>query len=218
MFVHNGAVTPGPSRECDITFFVKGRPKSGQQSRDCTVAARSAQSVTVLSSRVSRERRSPGLRSPPLKNARQNLLKSPHWNFAVKGASRPSPIPKFPVDTPAPPPPPPLLKGGGGEFYWKSQRRGFPGEGGVSTGNFGGGRGGCRGPFYREKEPPFRRKRLLTCFHFLPPLLATPPLSLLLLSAPFRPFLPSTKVVCSVEEGAQHRAWRGAVSGWTSPI
>ena len=67
MFVRNGAVTPGPSRECDITFFVKGRPKSARQSRDSTVAARSVQSVTVPSSRVSRECRSPGLRSPPLK-------------------------------------------------------------------------------------------------------------------------------------------------------
>ena len=38
MFVHNGAVTPGPSRRCDITFFVKGRPKSAQQLRDSTVA------------------------------------------------------------------------------------------------------------------------------------------------------------------------------------
>ena len=26
MFARNGAVTPGQSRECDITFFVKGRP------------------------------------------------------------------------------------------------------------------------------------------------------------------------------------------------
>ena len=25
MFVRDGAVTPGPSRKCDITFFVKGR-------------------------------------------------------------------------------------------------------------------------------------------------------------------------------------------------
>ena len=33
MFVHNGAVTPGPSRECDITFFVQGRPKSLHDSR-----------------------------------------------------------------------------------------------------------------------------------------------------------------------------------------
>ena len=33
MFVRTGAVTPGPSRECDITFFVKGRPKSARQSR-----------------------------------------------------------------------------------------------------------------------------------------------------------------------------------------
>ena len=68
MFVRDGAVTPGPSRKCDITFFVKGRPKSARQSRDSTVAARSVQSVTVPSSRVSRECRSPGLRSPPLKN------------------------------------------------------------------------------------------------------------------------------------------------------
>ena len=34
MFVRNGAVTPRPSRECDITFFVKARPKSVRQSRD----------------------------------------------------------------------------------------------------------------------------------------------------------------------------------------
>ena len=47
MFVRNGAVTPGPSRECDITFFVKGRPKFAQQLRDSTVAVRRAQSVTV---------------------------------------------------------------------------------------------------------------------------------------------------------------------------
>ena len=37
MFVRNGAVTPGPSRECDITFLVKWRPKSAQQLRDSTV-------------------------------------------------------------------------------------------------------------------------------------------------------------------------------------
>ena len=67
MFVRNCAVTTGPSRECDITFFVKGRPKSAQQLRDSTVAVRRAQSVTVPSSRVSRECRSSGLRSPPLK-------------------------------------------------------------------------------------------------------------------------------------------------------
>ena len=53
-----------------ITFFTKGRPKSAQQLRDSTVAARRAQSVTVPSSWVSRECRSPRLRSPPLKNAR----------------------------------------------------------------------------------------------------------------------------------------------------
>ena len=31
MFVCNGAVTPEPSRECNITFFVNGRPKTAQQ-------------------------------------------------------------------------------------------------------------------------------------------------------------------------------------------
>ena len=67
MFVRNGAVSPGPSRECDITFFAKGRPKSARQSCDSTVAARRVQSVTVPSSRVSREWRSRGLRSPSLK-------------------------------------------------------------------------------------------------------------------------------------------------------
>ena len=65
MFVRDGAVTPGPSRKCDITFFVKGRPKSARQSRDSTVATRSVQSVTVPSSRVSRECRSPGVKVPP---------------------------------------------------------------------------------------------------------------------------------------------------------
>ena len=63
IFVRNGAVTPGLSRECDITCFVKGQPKSGRQLRDSTVAVRRVQSVTVPSSRVSRECRSPGLRS-----------------------------------------------------------------------------------------------------------------------------------------------------------
>ena len=43
MFVRDDAVTPGPSRECDITFFVKGRPKSARQSRDSTMAARRVQ-------------------------------------------------------------------------------------------------------------------------------------------------------------------------------
>ena len=64
MFVRDGAVTPGPSCECDITFCVKGRPKSPRQSRDSTVAAR-----RVQRSRVSRECRSAWLRSPPFKNA-----------------------------------------------------------------------------------------------------------------------------------------------------
>ena len=65
MFVRNGAVTPGPSRKCNITWVVKGRPKPARQLRDGTVAARRAQSVTVPSSRVTRECRSPRLRSPP---------------------------------------------------------------------------------------------------------------------------------------------------------
>ena len=47
-------VTPGPSRECDITFFQKGQPKSARELRDSTVAARRVQSVTVPSSQVSR--------------------------------------------------------------------------------------------------------------------------------------------------------------------
>ena len=63
-FVRNGAVTPRPSRECDISF-VKGRPKSAQQLRDSTEATSRAQSVTVPSSRVTRKCRSTGLRSPP---------------------------------------------------------------------------------------------------------------------------------------------------------
>ena len=33
----------------------------------------------------------------------------------------------------------------------------------------------------------------------------------------FLPFFPPRKVLCSVEQGAQHKAWRGAVSGWTCP-
>ena len=65
MFVRKGAVTPGPSRECDITFFVKGRLKSARLSRDSTVATRRAQSLTVPSSCETRKCCSPGLRSPP---------------------------------------------------------------------------------------------------------------------------------------------------------
>ena len=46
-----------------LGVFVEGRPKSVQQLRDSTVAARRAQSVTVPSSRVTSECRSPGFRS-----------------------------------------------------------------------------------------------------------------------------------------------------------
>ena len=58
MFVRNGAVTPGPSREC----------RDDQNLRDnrVTVQCRRArvQSVTVPSSQVSRECRSPELKCP----------------------------------------------------------------------------------------------------------------------------------------------------------
>ena len=64
MFVCKGAVTRGPSHECDITFLCKGRPKSAQQLHDSTVAVRRAQSVTVPSSRVTRMS-FPRLRSLP---------------------------------------------------------------------------------------------------------------------------------------------------------
>ena len=71
MFVRDGAMTPGPSRKCDITFFVKGRPKSAQQSRDSTVAARSVQSVTDGTVIPGVTRMSfPRVKVPPFKNAR----------------------------------------------------------------------------------------------------------------------------------------------------
>ena len=52
--------------ETEGGFFVKRRPKSARQSRDSTVAAHRVQSVTVPSSRVSRECRSPQVKVPPL--------------------------------------------------------------------------------------------------------------------------------------------------------
>ena len=60
---------------------------------------------------------------------------------------------------------------------------------------------------------------LLTCFHasffpFCP--VCWPPL-VLSFSRTFSPFPHPRKVLCSVEQRAQHTAWRGAVSGWTSP-
>ena len=88
MFVRNGAVTPRPSRECDITFFVKGRPNSARQSRDSTVAALRVESVTVPSSRVSRECRSPGLRSPPSLKKCPILHQIKRKAFVFKFASR----------------------------------------------------------------------------------------------------------------------------------
>ena len=74
MFVRDGAVTPGPSRECDITFFVKRRPNSARQSRDSTVAARRVQSVTAPSSRVSRELSLPRVKVPRLKKCRKKRI------------------------------------------------------------------------------------------------------------------------------------------------
>ena len=76
MFLRDGAVTPRPSHEYDINFFAQGRPKSAQQLRDSTVAARRAQTVTEPSSRVTRECRSPGLRSPPLKECPKKMFES----------------------------------------------------------------------------------------------------------------------------------------------
>ena len=57
----------------------QGTTTSAQQLRNSTVAARLAQSVTVASSRVTCECRSPGLRSPPLKI--QARKKSTKINF-----------------------------------------------------------------------------------------------------------------------------------------
>ena len=88
MFVRNGAVTPGPSRECDITFFVKRRPKSARQSRDSTVAARRVQSVTIPSSRVSRKCRYHRVKVPPVNQERTrhiNLRKSAGHRPGVPG-------------------------------------------------------------------------------------------------------------------------------------
>ena len=50
MFVGSGAVTPGSSHECDITFFVKGRTESAQQFHDSTAAARRERHRTVIPS------------------------------------------------------------------------------------------------------------------------------------------------------------------------
>ena len=66
MFVHNGAVTPGPSRECDITF-VKGRPRPAKQLRDSRVAARRVQSVTAPSSWLTHEMSFSQVKVPSLK-------------------------------------------------------------------------------------------------------------------------------------------------------
>ena len=82
MFVRSGAVTPGPSHECDITFFAKGRPKSAQQLRDSTVAVRRAQSTVIPGdTRMS----FPWVKVPPVK---QWLIRVPELNpfFANRAA------------------------------------------------------------------------------------------------------------------------------------
>ena len=60
---------------------------------------------------------------------------------------------------------------------------------------------------------------VLTCFHasFFPfrPFPGHPSSSPFL-GTLFSHFSPQ-KMLCSVEQGGQHRAWKGAVSGWTSP-
>ena len=71
-----------------------------------------------------------------------------------------------------------------------------------------------------EKHAPLRRAPYsLTCFHmsFFPftPFAGHPFSSPF--SAHFRPFLPVAKCSFSVEQRALRRAWRGAVSGLTSP-
>ena len=111
MFLRYGAVTPGPSRECDITFFVKGQPKSARQLRDSTLAACRVQSVTVPSSRVSRACHSPGLRSPPLKKCpnKPMSLNGRLGNSETGGCkeirqpfANPSPTPRQPFASPSP--------------------------------------------------------------------------------------------------------------------
>ena len=51
MFVRNGAVTPGPSRECDITFFAKGHRKIKGRFRKRAVLA-NVLSFRFLGSRI----------------------------------------------------------------------------------------------------------------------------------------------------------------------
>ena len=45
MLFGSGAVTPGPSCECNITSFGNGQPKLAQPLRDSTVAAHRVQRV-----------------------------------------------------------------------------------------------------------------------------------------------------------------------------
>ena len=61
-FFGSRAVTLGPSREYDITFFVEGRLRAAHHLRDSTVAARRVQR-TVLLSRATREISFPWLKA-----------------------------------------------------------------------------------------------------------------------------------------------------------
>ena len=85
MFVRDGAVTPGPSRECDITFFVKGRPKSARQSRDSTVAADRLRTVIPGVTRMS----FPQVKFPPVKKC---PIQGAKWPKYMSTGSKPTQI------------------------------------------------------------------------------------------------------------------------------
>ena len=87
LFVCNGAVTPGQSREFDITFVVKGRPRSTQKLRDSTVVARRVQSVTVPSSRMTHECRSPRVKVSPRLSGKKEAHKCLTYRLSEKAAN-----------------------------------------------------------------------------------------------------------------------------------
>ena len=96
---------------------------------------------------------------------------------------------------------------------WASQRRHTPA---ILVESEGGNGPKSSQKLTIQRFSEIRFPGLFSCpFFFLPPLLTTPLPPLL--SAPFWPLSPHRKVLCSVERRAQHRAWRGTVSGWTSP-
>ena len=105
-------------------------------------------------------------------------------------------------------------EGGGRFFYWKSPEGGSPGREGPlgpggclrRIGEFCLGEGGGVIFFLGLNWPVFTRPFFL----FAP--FAGHPFPSPFLGA-FSPCSPPRKVLCSVEKRAQHRAWRGAVSG-----